>query len=169
MRERLKLLHNMVWRYNEETREQVDCLIKHVNMEDPYFGIYIRAGDKHVEHPLIEVDKYIEKAIELSNLKSAFVLTDDYRVYNELQEKLPDWTLKTLCLPEQQGYFHWTYRQNSKQIVKRDHIRLFASMDILEKSDYFIGSFSSNPGMHMGIRKGSARCFGVDLPEWCVW
>jgi len=169
MRERLQLLHRMVWRYNEETSEEVDSLIEGVKMEGSYFGFHIRGGDKHVEHPLIGVEKYIEKALEVAAINSAFVLTDDYRIYEQLRERLPHWTVQTLCRPEQQGYFHRAYKKTPKEIVKRDHIRLFASMDLMEKSDHFFGSFSSNPGMHMGMRKGTESCFGVDLPEWCVW
>ena len=81
MRERLRFLHRMVWRYNEETRQEVDSLIKDINMEGSYFG-FPRPVPFHCQQsPLIEVEKYVEKATKLSTINSAFVLTDDYRIY----------------------------------------------------------------------------------------
>lgn len=168
LRERLNCLHKMIWRYNTET----DCFIRNtiqsIEYTQPYIGLHVRGGDKVIEHQVYEIDKYIMMAENLSTLKRAFVLTDDYNIYEQLKQQYPLWEFKTLCLPEHKGYFLKNAIKSSKEVIRRDHLRLFASIDILEKSKFFIGTFSSNPGMHLGIRK-MGNCYGIDSKSWNIW
>ena len=61
------------------------------------------------------------------------------------------------------------YLKQSKSIIRKQHIKLFASIDILASSDLFIGTFSSNPGMYLGMRMDVGKTYSVDVPNWMIW
>lgn len=157
------------WRYNSETQRVVSDHIASLRLPMRYVGFHIRGGDKFVEARLQDVDVYIQKACGLSSLREAFVLTDDYGIIELLDRTYPDWTFYTLCAPEERGYFHQKFKKQSKKIIRAQHLRLFASMDILAASDLFIGTFSSNPGMYLGMRMEEGKAYSVDMPEWRIW
>lgn len=157
------------WRYNAETQRIVSDHIASLRLPMHYVGFHIRGGDKFVEARLQDVDVYIQKMCGLSSLREAFVLTDDYRVIELLERTYPDWTFYTLCAPEERGYFHQKFKKQSKEIIRAQHLRLFASMDILASSELFVGTFSSNPGMYLGMRMERDKTYSVDVPEWVIW
>ncbi len=169
LRDALRELFRMIWRYNTATSEAVHALIQSLSMPEHYLGMHIRAGDKNTEHPLMEASVYIEKAEKVSSLRHAFVLTDDYDVFSHLSQHYPDWTFYTLCQPSEKGYFHRSLGAQGAEKVRDSHLRLLASSDILERSEHFIGTFSSNPGMNMGIRMQPGQCHGVDFENWRIW
>ena len=47
-------------------------------------------------------------------------------------------------------------------------ITLFATMEILNRAELFVGTYSSNMGMFMGMRNPSI-CRGVDFDHWLIW
>lgn len=47
-------------------------------------------------------------------------------------------------------------------------ILLFATMEILNRSERFVGTYNSNIGMFQGMRNPSI-CSGVDFDHWVVW
>ena len=53
--------------------------------------------------------------------------------------------------------------------MRKDMIKLFASMEILRKSNYFVGTYSANPGMFLGMCMEKDKTFGVDLDKWQIW
>ena len=42
-------------------------------------------------------------------------------------------------------------------------------MEILRASELFIGTFSSNMGMFLGMCMEKERVYGVDFDEWLLW
>ena len=157
------------WQYNIQTKQLVCGYISSLNLPSHYVGFHIRGGDKFIEAQLQDVDVYIKKAQSLSFLREAFVLTDDYSIIQLLRSNYPEWTFYTLCKPDEHGYFHQKFKKQSKIIIKEQHIKLFASIDILASSDLFIGTFSSNPGMYLGMRMDVSKTFSVDIPNWLIW
>ena len=59
-------------------------------------------------------------------------------------------------------------KKEDKSIIKEAHINLFASLDILNNSTFFVGTFGSNPGMYLGMRMDSAKCISIDI-DWQIW
>lgn len=157
------------WRYNEDTRQIVSDHIRSLALPEHYIGFHIRGGDKFVEAQLQNIDVYIRKALELSALRDVFVLTDDYGIIQALERHYPEWTFYTLCSPEEHGYYHQTFKRQSKKVIRDQHIKLFAAIDALAASDLFIGTFSSNPGMYLGMRMEEGKAYSVDIPEWRIW
>jgi hypothetical protein len=163
-----QLIH-LTWRYNRETKEQIDGIISKLNLPDNYLGFHIRGGDKHIEYEKIDISRYIEIAEKHSSLRYAFVLSDDYRIIMELKNNYPDWIFFSLCDVNERGYYHSSFSNSDPVDKKLNMIKLFASIDILSKSQHFIGTFSSNPGMYLGMRMRKENIHGVDMDEWTIW
>ena len=66
-------------------------------------------------------------------------------------------------------YYLKEFRKLDNKTKKSQHLRLFASMQILEHARYFIGTLSSNPGMFLGMRMEPERCKLLDCNEWEIW
>jgi hypothetical protein len=169
LRSLCKLLTEMTWVFNNDTQMEIDNLIKELDLPPKYIGFHIRGGDKFMEFPLVDYKSYIEKAETLSEIRNAFVLTDDYRIIIELKKSYPNWNFHTLCQSQEIGYYYNEFKHSSAKEKRDSHIRLFASMLILELACHFIGTFSSNPGMFLGMRMLPEFCHGVDYNDWQIW
>lgn len=163
-----RVLHSLVWRYNDKTREDVDRRKAAVGVPARHVGIHIRGGDKIIEHEVFGAAPYMEKAAALSGLRDAFVLTDDYSVIERLRSDYPEWRFYTTCAPSERGYYHEEYQKLDAQAKAAQLLNLFAAMDLLAESELFAGTFSSNPGMNMGMRMAEGRAFGIDYPSWKI-
>ena len=102
-------------------------------------------------------------------MRKAFVSTDDYGVIEELKKNYPQWYFYSLTEPSERGYFYSEFQSQDKESKKKDLIKLFASMEILRASELFIGTFSSNMGMFLGMCMEKERVYGVDFDEWLLW
>jgi uncharacterized membrane protein len=132
-------------------------------------GLHIRRGDKCMEIGGSSINSYIKKAEQLSDIRTAFVSTDDYTVYDELVKRFPNWIFFTLCNENAHGYYQNEFVKSNVNIKKRNFIEFFASIEILCTSEVFIGTFSSNVGMFIDLRRKSVDSYSVDIPEWKIW
>jgi hypothetical protein len=164
-----KILTDLTWRFNEKTQFEIDAMINELNLPSEYVGFHIRGGDKFMEYQQMPISLYIKRAETISNIRTAYVLTDDYSIFNELKELYPLWHFYTLCQPYEKGYYNSEFQELNILEKKNSHIRLFSSMLILEHACHFIGTFSSNPGMFLGIRMLPENCHGIDFDEWNIW
>jgi hypothetical protein len=164
-----KILTDITWRFNEKTQMEIDGMIKELNLPAKYIGFHIRRGDKHVEAQEMPISIYIKIAETISDVRTAFVATDDYMVINELKASYPTWHFYTLCQPHEKGFYYSEFQKLNDLEKKNSHINLFTSMVILEKAHHFIGTFSSNPGMFLGMRMLPENCHGIDFDKWLIW
>ena len=162
-------LINLTWVYTEEMKRKSDLLKQTLNLPSNYIGLHIRGGDKFIEAKTQEIDVYMAKAISLTDCKNAFVLTDDYSIIEDLKLRYKDWTFYTLCNSSERGYFHQQFKRQNVGDKENNLIKLFASIDLIAESELFIGTFSSNPGMYLGMRMNPSKTFSVDIPEWVIW
>lgn len=163
------LLTNLTWKFNDETQAEINKIINEWSISDKYIGFHIRCGDKSVEYQQVPLNAYIQKAETISEVRKAFVLTDDYSTIIKLKTGYPSWQFYTLCQPNENGYYNNEF-QRLNAIEKRNrYIRFFSSMVLLEKSCHFVGTFSSNPGMFLGMRMLPETCHGVDFNYWRIW
>lgn len=162
-------LHKMVWRYNTVTQKRINSMIDALNLPKHYIGLHIRQGDKITEMKLFSPEDYMKVVISNSNCKNVFVLTDDYRVIEKLRTLYSNYSFWTLCLSKEHGYNYEELMQLSSDERIAANVRLWASMDILEKADIFVGTYSANPGMNMGFRMSHERIFCLDFDVWQLW
>jgi hypothetical protein len=162
-------LVNFTWKYNPLIKQKTDQVIQSINLPNEYIGFHIRKGDKQLEVNSFDNEDYIKKAESVSSIRNGFILTDDYRVIAELKSRFNNWQFYTLCGQEETGYLHKEFSRKSAEVKNESLIKLFSSMDILNKSNLFVGTFSSNPGMYLGMRRPKDTCLGIDFPFWRVW
>jgi hypothetical protein len=164
--EALLTLHRVAWRYNEGARLAVAAKKAALGLPASYLGLHIRGGDKVIEHDVYGPERYIEAAKAISPTRKAFVLTDDYTIFERLESVYPEWSFWTTCRPDERGYFHDEYQKLDAAAKADQLMNLFAAMDILGGAEHFIGTFSSNPGMNMGMRLPKDRIHGIDFGSW---
>lgn len=169
LRELCKYVIELIYKFNDKTLDEISLLTSQLNLPDRYVGFHIRGGDKYVEHKLEQCATYISKAELLTDVRKAFVLTDDYAIFKALQADFPHWEFYTLTRPDERGYFHRDFEKKTNLERKKDLIKLFASMEVLRKSEIFVGTFSSNPGMFLGMCMESDRVHGIDFDRWLLW
>ncbi|MFI3283175.1 MAG: hypothetical protein SNG10_06640 [Rikenellaceae bacterium] len=168
--ENCRALHKLVWRYNAETQREVDAYTERIKFDGGYVGFHVRWGDKHIEADLLGVEKYVEAAQRKEpNTKNYFIFTDDYTAVEQLRADHPDWHIETLCGESERGYIHSQFTHMDKNFKRQAQIKLFASVDIIERADLFVGTYSSNPGMNIGIRMEKDKIVSLDVEKWCIW
>lgn len=158
----------LTWRFNQETKENVERLISSIELPENYIGIHIRAGDKYKEYPLIKSEIYLKKIENITSLRKIFISTDDYSIIENFKNNFTEWELFTSCKPEDKGYFHEEFMKNNKVIIKEEYLKLFYSIELLLKSQVFVGTYSSNIGMFLGMKLPPSRVIGIDFDDWRI-
>lgn len=162
-------IHKMIWRYNRPTEITINDIVKGCNLPSTYVGMHVRQGDKWAESKIYDPDKYIQCVKAHSTERNLFVLTDDYRVIDKLRTQYPEYVIYTLCRKFENGYDFQKLKRMSIEDQTNSFLRLWASMDILEHSCLFVGTYSANPGMNMGFRISASHIKCLDFIEWQLW
>lgn len=159
------LLARMVFRFNPSIGRQATLVKSRLSIPVLYDGIHIRGGDKIMETTLIS-GKQIMQVLGAKAGSCVFVLTDDYRQYQELQSNYPHVHFLTLCQPEERGYLHKAFSQKSSQSRKDAIIRLLISVDLLLYCRSFVGSITTGPSVFvMKQRAADPHVQAVDCPK----
>ena len=164
-----KEIHRMIWRYNKSTELRITELIETVQLPKNYIGVHIRLGEKYEEMALYNPIDYMKCALDHCCEKSVFVLTDDYRSIVSLCHDYPEYDFYTLCQKDELGYNFNELVQKPISEQIQSYLRLWTSMDILEKAVLFVGTYSSNPGMNMGFRLDGNKIKCLDFNSWQLW
>lgn len=165
----MRELVSMIWRYNEETEVKVNELISLMGMKNgSYVGMHIRGGDKLVEAKLEDPLDYVKRSEQLSDIRNAFILTDDYDILLKLKETFPGWNFFSLCQSSENGYYHKDFIALPWAVKKIAFLRLFASVDMLGRADYCIGTVSSNVGQFLGMRMPQERFIDLEDNAWRI-
>lgn len=167
IRKAMKVIIPIVYRFNSKYTSIINRFIQKLNLPDKYISLHIRVGDKNTERVLIEPQNYIEKAKSHSNCHSIFVATDDYRVFEELRDNNPDYKFFTSTSPEDMGNNTELFFASSQDNIRRNLIEMFASIEVFLKSELFIGTYSSNPGLFVGML-ANEKMIGMDYERWLI-
>lgn len=164
-----KYVISKIWKYNKETQLTIDNLKAEAYLPEVYAGMHIRRGDKVVEHQNEKIHKYIEKLQIRTDIKDVFVYTDDYDVICTLRSLYPQYNFYTLVDESEHGYVHQDFIRSSIEFKRKSLLKMFASVDILSRAEYCVGTFSTNPGMFLGMVMPKGKMIGVDFDEWRIW
>ena len=167
--ENCSAIHRMIWRYTSGVAEEICAVTNSLSLPKTYVGLHIRLGDKLEEAPLLPPEKYVLFAERFSDVKCFFILTDDFRAIEELREQFPGYSFFTLCQADEVGYSLPKFLKKPYVEQRQSYLRLWASMDILERAELFVGTYSANPGMNMGFRVCPDRIKCLDYKEWQLW
>lgn len=162
-------LINLTWRFNVETKTEIKNIINTLNLPNKFAGLHIRSGDKNIEIENFEIDQYINLLKSKTTLKEVFVFTDNFLVFVELKNRYPDYSFFTLCDKNEFGYKQVDFVELSNYKKRMKMLNMFSSVEILCNSEIFIGTYSSNPGMYLGMRMDKNKTHGVDFDQWLIW
>lgn len=161
-------LLKMTWCYNKEVESELEDIIQDLHLPSEYVSLQIRGGDKILEHQLFSIDRYFEKLeSERVKCRNIFILTDDYNIFENCRIKYPNKEFWTLCEKEDRGYSNSQFVNQSPLVKRRKLIRLFAAIEIMTTSLLFIGTYTANPGLFLGMRIPN-KAVSIDQ-EWRIW
>ena len=100
--------------------------------------------------------------------KNLFVATDDYTVIEDIKRNILIGMFGHYVLLWKEDMFSLLRIKRVFRRKDRNMILLFATMEILNRSERFVGTYNSNIGMFQGMRNPSI-CSGVDFDHWVVW
>ena len=110
--------------------------------------------------------KHIMEVLHPKTGACVFILTDDYRQFQELQANYPNIRLLTLCRPEERGYLHKAFSHKSPKSRQEAIVRLLISVDLLLHSRSFVGSITTGPSVFiMKLREDDPFVQAVDCPK----
>jgi hypothetical protein len=158
----------MTWRFKPEIEEEIRAASARADLPENYLAVHIRAGDKIKEYEGSPLAAYMDKLQSVSDLREVLVMTDDYRIFEQLCADYPDWNFQTLESPKQEGYQHRKNKRKSPAEKRAGTIGFFAGIELAANAEHFVGTFSSNVGKYLGMRMESKRCHAVDIDEWSL-
>lgn len=167
IRQAMKVLIPIVYRFNEKYTHIINTFINDLDLPQRYISLHVRAGDKITERNLITPQKYLEKAKTFSDCHNIFVATDDYRIFEQLRNDNSDYTFYTSTSPEERGNDTEKLFTSSNDIIRKNLIEMFASVEVFLHSELFVGTYSSNPGLFVGMLIDE-RMVGMDYDKWLI-
>lgn len=159
---------DIIYQFNPQYKDEILNKIVELDLPDKYIGIHLRGGDKIVERNLYSYRTYMDKAENVTSVRTAFILTDDYSVYEKLVLDYPSWTFYTLTLKDERGYDNTKFMTASQERKDEELLKVFASLEIMRKADAFIGTYSSNPGMFLGMCMPIDKVYCLDNDHWII-
>ena len=167
IRQAMKVIIPIVYRFNKKYINIINDFNKKLELPKNYISLHVRAGDKITERELITPQAYMEKVKSLSTCHNIFVATDDYRIFEQLRNDNPDYVFYTSTSPEEKGNDTEKLLASSKEVIRNNLIEMFASVELFLQSELFVGTYSSNPGLFVGMQIDE-RMVGMDYDRWLI-
>lgn len=167
LKQAIKVIIPIVYRFNKSYKSIINKFIQDLDLPERFISLHVRAGDKITERNLITPQAYLEKAKMYSDCHNIFVATDDYSIYEQLRDKNSDYKFFTSSSPEDKGNNTEEFFISSPNNIKRNLIELFSSIEIFLNSELFVGTYSSNPGLFVGMLTDK-RMIGMDFNNWLL-
>lgn len=166
LREASSVIAKMIYRFNAKTESEIKLLKNSLNLPVDYVAMQIRRGDKITEWSLLPIDEYFNKAEEVSDIREVFVLTDDYSVIKEIELNFSCWRAFTLTSITETGYVNEEFNRLSNEERYNRLVKLFTSVDIIISSSLYIGNYTTNLALFVGMIKleNEIRC--VQKSNW---
>lgn len=167
IRQAMKVIIPIVYRFNDKYSATIVKFIEDLKLPNDFISLHVRAGDKVTERKLITPQNYLEKAKLHSDCHNIFVATDDYRIFEQLRDNNPEYTFYTSTSPEDKGNNTELFFGTSQENIRRNLVEMFSSVEIFLRSKIFIGTYSSNPGMFVGMQLDD-KMIGMDFDNWLI-
>lgn len=167
IKEALKVIIPIVYRFNDKYTSLIREFINNVGLPMDYVSFHVRGGDKITERDLITPQTYLELSAKKNDCRNAFVFTDDYSLYLQLKDANPEWNIYTSAFEYETGFVNSHFLAKSHDQLQNELVKIFASVEIILKSELFIGTYSSNPGLFIGMLKDN-QMIGLDNERWYI-
>lgn len=159
-----------IWKYNKQTNDDIRAIVDRINIPVKYDSLHIRRGDKITEvMQLPSINQYFDKLNLLTNGEDLpiYIATDDYSVIAEIKSMYPYKKIFYSDSIENNGFDMKIFSSLPKESKHKQIIHLLADIEMLKNSRCFVGTFSSNIGMFMGMCRSDA--YAVDSDTWLNW
>ncbi|MCF8413145.1 MAG: hypothetical protein K9G44_06985 [Melioribacteraceae bacterium] len=166
LRESSRKIVEMIYNFNSPTKRKINSIIDQLNLPKNYASVHIRRGDKKSEVEFLQTSVYIDKLKQETDLKSIFVLTDDYAVFKKLKSDHPEFIYYSLIEKNEKGYFHDNFVRLDKEEIQRKMLLLFSSMEIICNSECFVGAYTNNPGLFAAMRLADNKIHSIQKASW---
>lgn len=165
-----KMFAKMIWRFNKQTRIDIENIINSLDLPEKYIAMHIRAGDKIIEAKkintkLIPVELFMEKLKEKSSSKDIFVFADDYRQVVQLRENYTEYKFYTFCEDGEEGYDNQKFQSLNWNKKKPKLLKLFANVEACLNSDFFVGSWQANPDLFIKMIIDNSKIDMLSAPN----
>lgn len=141
---------DITWHFNDNTNAYKKSLVSELNIPEEFVGCQLRGGDKIIEvGSLLTSEFVIEKLRKLSDIKDAFVLTDDYRLYEQACKAFPDMRFITLCDKAERGYVNSAFTGKRGEGKRQQMLRFLTTVEILKGAKLFAGSITTGPSFFL--------------------
>lgn len=161
-----------IWKYNKYANSKIINLIKSLEIPKNYGAMFIRRGDKNIEAPYEEIKKYFDKMDGVSggyNLP-IFVSSDDFNVIQEIKNLYPERDIYSFHFEQDSGYFMGDFISNYTKVEQKEKIiQLLAQIEVLKRADFFVGTYSTNVAVFVGMARDCKNCYDVNGNEWILW
>jgi len=160
-----------IWNYKPHIRKRIDDIKRSVKVETPYAGFHIRRGDKFREKDFTPIESYFNKLNQITKRDDypVFIATDDQRIIGEIKDVYPNRRIYHFHLPQNKGFDMDNFQPLNKQQQADSIIQLLAEVEMLVEANIFVGTFTSNVGMFVGMARDGREIYGVDTNGWIVW
>ena len=139
----------ITWRLNESMAQACSRMAASLQLPPRYAGCQIRGGDKITETSLLPPACYVRLLQQYTALRDVFVLTDDYRLFEQLPELAEGMHWYTLCSAEERGYVNQDFTQTAKERKKKQMTRFLCSIQLLMNASAFVGSITTGPSLFL--------------------
>lgn len=168
LRHAFGIIAKNIFRFNNETKKEIDKLIESLNLPKKYIGFYMRGGDKIMEAELVEPEKYIDRLKEHSEIKDIFISSDDYGIIKKLQDKHGnEYNIYTLD-KNKTGFHLYDFLSLTEEDKHNHHIKFLASIEILLNSELCFGTYTSNPSSFLGAVLGKEKFIEVNSLDFRI-
>ena len=156
------IIVDMIYRFNENTLKNIE---EYPIQFDKYLSMQIRRGDKITECSLPPIQRYFEEA-QKNNIKQVFMLTDDYKVIEDIRVLYSEWEIISFVNQNEKGYYHKEFESLNKEEKRKNLIKLFASVELIRRSDLFIGTYTTNVGLFLGMAMPREKIKSIQKIKW---
>jgi len=155
---------NNHWKLSPLVEAKVDEIESTLELKTGYLSLHIRRGDKLWEEAEKKSIAHYFENISIDNYKQIFIATDDYSSVGEVKEYLKGKDIDVLSNVSEcdTGHEQSKFNNQSKLEQRENIIKLLAEVEVLRKSECFVGSLSSNLGRFVYMLKYGVNSFSVD-------
>ena len=162
-----KVMAKVAWTFNQHSEKVIEELIKSIDLPENYYSLHVRRGDKISEAQIFPIDKYFQKLSDNNILKgNVFISTDDYSIIEMARDRYKTFKIFHLCNIDERGYDQLKFANSSNDFIRTSMLKLFASIEIIKKSELFIGTLSSNIGLFLSLSLENKKALFIDTKKW---
>lgn len=157
--------NDFLLKYNNSTQKRIMADSEKVksHLGGKFVGLHLRKGDK-VNLEMGDIPLSIYKSVLVkTGIKNVFVATDSYIAFEKLRDLMPkEFNLVTFSDVMTEGWVESEFRARKGEERKTEMLRLFSDVEILIKSNQFIGTYSSCLSQYIGLRRKNLNCLSLD-------